>query len=169
MHYHTFPRMSICAPWVKCVKTILSLCQLVSPPTRVTCIIWPRSQINPAWLVSCDAFHTAWPTSHDLHHTVHAAWPLSRTTAWLTSCDPHHLRDLSHMICVTIVTPPTWSTSRRCPRSQKWRLLGNYTAVNSWPQRYLSEPFVTHDLGLKTCFVIRITWSGSHSVTYIMW
>ena len=128
--YHNFLGLSNYAPRVKCVKTILSLCQPAPPPTHVTCIIWPQSQLNAAWFTSCDAYHTACLASHDLAHILHAACALSRTPAWFTSCDLHHLRNSRHMICVTFVTTPTWSMSRRCPRSLRWRLLGNYTAVN---------------------------------------
>lgn len=139
--YHIFLNLSNYAPRVKCVKTILSLCQHHTPPTHVTCIIWPSSQYHASWLTSCDAFHTAWLTARDLPNAAHAACPPSRTTAWLASCDPHHLRNLHHMTCITIVTTPTWSKSRRCPRSQKWRLLGNYTEVNY-------ACCVTHIIGL---------------------
>ena len=113
-----FVRVRLCAP-DKCVKTVLSLCQLTPPPTRVTCIIWPWSQYLAVWLTSCDEHHTAWLTSYDLTHNSHAVCPLSRTTVWLTSCDEHHLCDLHHVIPITIVTYPTWSKSQRWPRSLK--------------------------------------------------
>ena len=164
--YHVFLNLSNYAPRVKCVKTILSLCQPIPPPTRVTCIIWSQSQINAAWLASYDEYHTTWLIPHDLAHILHAACPLSRTTSWLASRDPRHHRDSCHMICVTTVTPPTWSMSRWWRGSPKWRLLGNSTAVNCMrPKSYI----VTQVIGLTSYVVTRTTWSGSHSVTYIIW
>lgn len=109
----------IMRPRVKCVKTILSLCQPTPPPTRVTCLIWPPSQLSAAWFTSCDAFHTAWLTPRDLPNAAHAPHPLSRTPSWLTSCDLSHLRDLHNMTCVTCVTYVSWSTSRWWPRTLK--------------------------------------------------
>lgn len=99
---------------VKCVKTILSLCQLTPPSnsrdvphmTQVTnqcCVIYIM------WCISYCVTHITWSDSHSsccvslltYSCVTHIMW--SESPSWPTQYDLHHLRNLRLMIYVTKV------------------------------------------------------------------
>lgn len=102
-----------------------------NPVTLSTC-----TSLQLAWLASYDPSHES--MLRDLHHVMYFILRDSHhmiciTILMLRVLSHVHLRDLHHVIPITCVTSPIWSTSRRWPGSPEWRLLRNYTEVNSWP------------------------------------
>lgn len=117
-----------------------------------------------AWRASYDLSHKS--MLRDLHHVIHFILRDSHHMIWLTFSMlrvlPHvWLRDLHHVISITCVTYISWHESRRWPRSPKWRLLRNSTAVNNIPYRYLRDVHY-QDLSPKS-------WPAPHDLDHTTW